>query len=116
MKNDGYDEMDRLINQVLKEEPEFSLSADFANRVSRKVGDRMLRKQLITEYALKVGVIILPLLILAGIWFFVSPQTIQGWFNNPVGEYLPYILLIVLIGFVVFADQVILRFFLLRRK
>ena len=41
MKNDGYDEMDRLINQVLKEEPEFSLSADFANRVSRKVGDRL---------------------------------------------------------------------------
>lgn len=116
MKSNGYDEMDQLINQALKEEPEFSLPADFANRVSRKVGDRMLRKQLITEYALKIGVIVVPFLILAGIWFFVSPKTVQSWLSNPVGEYLPYILLILLVAFIVFADQVVLRFFLLRRK
>jgi hypothetical protein len=116
MKEEAYTEMDQLIQQVLKEEPEFSLSTDFADRVSRKVGDRMLKRRLITEYALKIGVIVVPLLVLAGIWFFVSPETIQGWLTNPAGEYLPYILLIVLVAFVVFADQVVLRFFLLRRK
>lgn len=116
MKEEAYNEMDQLIHEVLKEEPRFSLSTDFADRVSRKVGDRMLRRRLITEYALKIGVTIVPLLVLAGIWFFVSPETIQSWLRNPLGEYLPYILLIVLIAFVVFADQVVLRFFLLRRK
>ena len=116
MKEEAYNEVDQLIHEVLKEEPEFSLSTDFADRVSRKVGDRMLRRRLITEYALKIGVIIFPFLVLAGIWFFVSPETIQTWLKNPAGEYLPYLLFMVLIAFIVFADQVVLRFFLLRRK
>lgn len=116
MKEEAYNEMEQLIHQVLTEEPEFSLPADFADRVSRKVGNRMLRKQLITEYSLKLGVVVVPFLVLAGIWFFVSPKTVETWLGNPVGEYLPYILLMVLIAFIVFADQVVLRFFLLRRK
>ncbi|GET31865.1 hypothetical protein PbJCM13498_07280 [Prolixibacter bellariivorans] len=116
MKEEAYNEMDQLIGQVLKEEPEFSLPADFANRVSRKVGDRMLRKRLLSEYAWKVGVIVVPLLILAGIFFYFDPKTISQMLSNVSNEYLPYILLIVLVGLVIFADQVILRFFLLRRK
>lgn len=116
MKKDAYNEMDQLISQVLNEEPEFSLSTDFADRVSRKVGDRMLKKRLLSEYALKVGVIVVPLLILAGIFFYFDPKTINQMLSNAANEYLPYILLIVLVGLVVFADQVILRFFLIRRK
>jgi protein-S-isoprenylcysteine O-methyltransferase Ste14 len=116
MKEEAYNEMDQLISQALNEEPEFSLSTDFADRVSRKVGDRMLRKRLLSEYAWKVGVIVVPLLILAGIFFYFDPKTISHLFSNPANEYFPYILLIVLVGLIVFADQVILRFFLLRRK
>ena len=116
MNKNEYNDMDRLIDQVLNEEPEFQLSVDFADHVTRKVGDRMLRKRLVTEYAMKVGVIVIPLLILTGIFFYISPQSIQSWVSTSGGEFLPYILFIVLIAFIVFADQVILRFFLLRRK
>ncbi|GET29690.1 hypothetical protein [Prolixibacter sp. SD074] len=116
MKEEAYNEMDQLIHEVLEEGPEFSLSTDFAGRVSRKVGDRMLRKRLLSEYAWKVGVIVVPLLILTGIFFYFDPKTIHQMFSNAANEYLPYILLIVLVGLIVFADQVILRFFLLRKK
>lgn len=104
-------EIDDLINEALRTEPDYFLSSSFTDKLVIKVRRNLIWKELVTEFALKIGLIIIALIILTVCLIF--PSTKEG---NPVILYIMNNLHFAgIIGFLVlftfFIDQVILKYF-----
>lgn len=104
-------EIEALINEALRTEPGYSLSSSFTDKLVIKVQRDLLWKELVTEFVLKIGLIILALIILAVCLIFPSMKE-----GSPVVMYIMNNLQFVgiisfLIVFTFFIDQVLLKYF-----
>ena len=106
---------EKLLDEVLKTEPQFELSDKFADLLAEKMGRKFAWQQYLNEF----------LIYLAAIFGFVAVSVaIQFvWFGADWKQWLEFgvqnISLIfgvnILLVFVLFADKVLLRYFIYRR-
>jgi len=104
-------EIEALIDEALRADPDFSLSSSFTDKLLIKVHRHLAWKELFTEFALKIGLVAGTLIILAICLIFPAPKE-----GNPVILFLMnniqiIVIISVLILFTYFIDQVLLRYF-----
>ena len=105
---------DNLIDEVLRTELEFSLPDNFADSLAENIGRRFAWEQYIKEFLIYLAVIV-------GIVVVTAVMT-YIWYNNNLSEWLEFIgkNAITIIGinlvvvFILFADRVLLRYFMYR--
>ncbi|WP_320110311.1 hypothetical protein [Draconibacterium orientale] len=105
---------DKLLREAFTAEPEFKLSENFTDDLVKKVEQRFAWQQYLREFAIYLAVILgimLVTAVLAFVWFDV---TVSGWtafFTQNASLVVGINLLVV---FVLFADRVLLRYFMYR--
>jgi len=102
-------ELDQIIDRGFRSEPTFSLSVDFAKKVTLKVIGRELWKNDLREYFLMSFVIIALLLFVTGFYYFVDKDFVVDAFAFITKNIIPIVSLLIVVNFVFFADKVILK-------
>jgi hypothetical protein len=104
-----HEELDQIIDKSLKAEPQFKLSADFAQKVVMTVVRRKQWKADLREY-LSISAVLLSLLALVlGFYYFVNKDIVLQVFHFVTENTIPVILIAFLLNFIFFADRVLLR-------
>jgi hypothetical protein len=114
LNEDKYFEVDDLLDEALKTDPEFKLSDNFADIVAEKMGRKFAWEQYIREFLIYLGAIISLLAVPVTIQFIFFGAAWQEWLrliNNNI-SLLGGILFLVI--FILFADRVLLRYFMHR--
>jgi hypothetical protein len=111
--NNRNESVDSLIKQSLSKDDNFQIPLDFAERLAKKFEARIMRKQLLGEWWLKILVIAGACIILFGALFYVRGNDILKVF---VLENLSVLLIILTVVFVFFIDQVILKLLFFRKN
>jgi hypothetical protein len=99
-------------DEVLKTPPQFTLSDNFAEQVAVKAGKRFAWEQYFREYLLYLGVIAGILIISAGMSYFWLESNWIRWLELLNSNSAAIIGAVFLLLFVLFADKVLLRYFL----
>ena len=102
-------ELDQIIDRGFKSEPTFSLSVDFAKKVTLKVIGRELWKNDLREYFFMSFVVIALISFVAGFYYFVDKDFVIKVFAYISKNIIPIVSLLVVVNFVFFADKVILK-------
>ena len=100
-------ENDRLLDRLLKEEPDYFLSDDFADNLVKKIKIRQSVKQNTIEFLTILGVVIVILLSFSGTYYFLNKDNFMVLKSFVFNGYTPVAALIIL--FVFFMDKVLLR-------
>lgn len=105
-----HEELDQIIDKSLKAEPQFKLSADFAQKVVMTVVRRRQWKADLREY-LSISAVLLSLFALVlGFYYFVNKDIVLQAFRFVTENTIPVVLIAFLLNFIFFADRVLLRF------
>lgn len=105
---------DDLLMKVLKQEPLFSLSDNFADMVAEKAGRRFAWAQYLREFFIYLSVLLgvsLVVAVMSLIWF---QNDLKNWLDFLVSNIWIVAGINILIVFVLFTDRVLLRYFLYR--
>jgi len=103
------EELDQIIEKSLKTEPEFRLSANFAQKVVFKVVRRERWMTDLKEYLYLVGVLLSLLVLVSGFYYFVDKEFVLQALAFLAENTVPVILIVFLLNFILFADKVLLR-------
>jgi len=103
---------DKLLNEVLASEPEFTLSDNFADLMAEKMGRRFAWMQYIKEFFIYLGVIIGILLVTAVIAFVWFDADWKNWFDFLLSNITLVFGINFILVFILFADRVLLRYFM----
>ncbi len=109
-----FDDTNKLLDEVLTSEPGFALPDNFADLMAEKMGRRFAWMQYLKEFLIYLGVIV-------GIAV-ASAAMALFWFDADWRKWLDFLLTNMtlvagvnfLLVFVLFADRVLLRYFLFR--
>ncbi|HYQ58703.1 MAG TPA: hypothetical protein VEP89_15290 [Draconibacterium sp.] len=105
---------DKLLKEAFTSEQEFKLSENFTDALVKKVEKRFAWEQYLREFAIYMAVvlgIILVAAVLAFVWFDV---TVSGWLAFLTQNVWLVVGINFLVVFVLFADRVLLRYFMYR--
>lgn len=105
---------DELIDEVLKTEPGCILSDGFVDELAEKVERRFAWQQYLKEFLIYLGVIVGILMVSAGmalIWYDANWREWGQFMLNNAGILMGVNVLVV---FILFADRVLLRYFLFK--
>jgi hypothetical protein len=100
-------ENDRLLDKLLKEEPGYFLSEDFADNLVKKINIRQSVKQNIMEFLTILGAVVGILSSFGATYYILNKETFMIIKSFVFNGYTPIVILIVL--FVYFMDKVMLR-------
>jgi len=113
------DNFDQLIDQALSADPEFDIPALFAEKVVTRLERQLAWRQVLLDFGLKVLVVIGVLAVLCGTLYWAnadkSLQNIE-WFSFFIHNLVPISEAVMATFFTFFVDQVVLRYFMNRRK
>ena len=117
MLNDGkYNENDKWLVDALKSEPGFVLPDNFADKIAEKMSRKFAWSQYLKEFGVYVGVVAGILLILGAVQIFLAGADWKNWLDF-ITKNLPVVIGIsVLSLFILFADRVLLRYFMHHSK
>lgn len=101
---------ERILNEILKSEPQYSLPGNFADMVANKAGRKFAWESYFKEFLIYLGVI-------AGI-IAVAAAMAFIWFSADLKEWTTFLLsniswvagINILVIFILFADRVLLRY------
>lgn len=116
LNNEKNTDQDKIINEVLKTEPEFILSDNFAEKLAKKVSHRFTWNQYFKEFLIYLGVLAgigATLAIMAFIWYRAN---IDEWANFLLANISWVTGIGILVLFILFADRVVLRYFMFKSK
>jgi hypothetical protein len=103
----GFPDEDSWMDNLLKEDPEYQLSDDFADKLIKKIDLAESVKQSLFEFLMILGVILLILGTFFGIYYFFKKDDFMVFSSVLNNSYVPEIAVIAL--FILFADKVLLR-------
>lgn len=114
LENNTKFDTDKLLDEVLRTEPEFTLPDNFADQLAEEMATHFAWKQYLREFLIYLGVIL-------GIVAITGAMTLI-WFNADWPKWLTFItenIVLVaganlLLVFVLFADKVLLRYFMFK--
>jgi hypothetical protein len=115
MYNDEkYFDTEKLLDEALKTEPQFELSANFADVLAEKIGQKFAWQQYFREFMIYVGAIVGLLAVPVAIQLVLFGESWHKWLGL-VGDNISIVGGITfLVMFVLFADRVLLRYFMFR--
>ncbi|WP_346856975.1 hypothetical protein [uncultured Draconibacterium sp.] len=105
---------EKLVDEVFKTEPAYFLSDNFAEVMAGKAGRHFAWKQYIKEFLIYLAVIFGILVMTAGMAFFWFDANMLNWFDFLISNLTLVAGINFLVIFVLFADRVLLRYFLYR--
>ena len=110
------EELDHIIENSFRTEPEFQLPADFASRVTRAVVRREQWKIDLREYLLYSGVILALVALVGGFYYFIDQNFMLKVFAFLKESWPSVTTIALLLNFIFFVDKVLLRFLFSRRN
>jgi len=105
---------DKLLNEVLASEPEFALPENFADLMAEKMGRSIAWMQYLKEFFIYLGVILGILLVTAVMVFVWFDADWKKWFDFLLSNITLVFGINFLLVFILFADRVLLRYFMYR--
>ncbi len=102
-------ELDQIIEKSFSDLPDFHLSADFAQRVTRTIVQRGQWKTDLIEYLSITGILVFLLTIASGTYYLVNKELLLQIFTFVSQNVVPVILIVFLLNFILFTDRVLLR-------
>ena len=111
---DKYFDTDKLLNEALKTEPYFVLPENFADLVASKMERKFALKQYFREFLIYLFAIIGLLVVPVTIQFVFFGAVWQDWVHLITNNITLMGGIIFLLIFVLFADRVLLRYFMHR--
>lgn len=101
--------LDQILEKSLSFDPGFSLSVDFANKVTQTIVSREQWKIDLREYLLFSGVVIGLVALVGGFYYFVDQNFMLNVFSYLKENWLSVATVVLLLNFIFFADKVLLR-------
>ncbi|HPE75694.1 MAG TPA: hypothetical protein PLC80_06375 [Draconibacterium sp.] len=116
MYNKGkYFDTEKLLDEVLKTEPQFELSDKFADVLAEKMGRKFAWQQYFNEFLIYLGAILGFIAVSVSIQFLWFDAEWEQWLQFIVQNISLILGINFLVVFILFADRVLLRYFLHRR-
>ena len=113
-KKENFFDTDELMREVLKTDPGFTLSDNFADKIAEKAETSFAWQQYFKEFFIYLGVILGIVGVVAGmsfLWFGLKTDMAISYLQANI----PFILgTFFLVVFILFADRVLLRYFMYR--
>ena len=104
-------ELDRLIQEALKEKPEYELSLTFTDTLLEKVEKRLWWREVVQAFAMKTAIVVGTLVILLVILILPSWDTSNPFLTLLLDNWQLVTGICFLILFTFFSDQVLLKYF-----
>ena len=114
LNEEKYFEVDDLLDEALKTDPEYKLSDNFADVLAEKMGRRFAWEQYIREFLIYLGAIIGLLAVPFTIQVVFFGANWQEWLRLIANNSSVVIGILFLVIFILFADRVLLRYFMHR--
>ncbi len=115
-KEEKYFDAEKLVDDVLIAEPGFELSDNFADVVAQKVGRRFAWQQYFREFLIYLGVFVGAGVVWAILSFVFFGADWRVWLNFATSNMGLIAGINIIIVFVLFADRVLLRYFMFRAE
>ncbi len=109
---DNYFDKEQLLNEVLKTKPGFILSENFADNLEKIAGQKMAWANYWSEFLVYLGAIAAVAAVWIAILFIWFEADWKKWLNFISGNLSLVAGIAILVVFVLFADRVLLRYFL----
>ena len=110
--NDKYFDTDNLLDEVLKIDPQFELSDKFADRLAEKMGRKFAWNQYLNEFLIYLAAIFGFVAVSVAIQFVWFAADLQRWVEFITQNITLILGINFLVVFVLFADRVLLRYFM----
>lgn len=107
-----YFDTDKVLDEVLKTEPEFVLSDNFADMLAEKMERKFAWEQYFREFLIYLAAIIGLLVVPVAIQFIFFGAQIKEWLQLATNNISLVVGVMFLLVFILFADRVLLRFFM----
>ena len=109
---DDYYDKEQLLDEVLKTNPGFILSENFADNMAKIAGQRMAWANYWNEFLVYLGALAGVAVVWIAILFIWYEANWKEWLNFLTGNLTLVAGIVFLVVFVLFADRVVLRYFL----
>jgi len=109
-----YFDTEKLLDEALKAEPEFALPDNFADMLAAKMERKFAWEQYLREFLIYLGAIIGLLAVPMAIQFIFFGANWQEWFRLIANNISLIGGIMFLVIFILFADRVLLRYFMHR--
>ena len=107
---------DQLLKEVFTSEPEFKLPKNFTDKLVSKVEKRFAWEQYLREFAIYLAVILGIMVVSAALAFVWYNAKIDSWLAFLTTNVSLVVGINLLLVFVLFADRVLLRYFMYRAE
>jgi len=114
LNEEKYFESDELLDEALKTDPQFILSDNFADVLAEKMGRRFAWEQYIKEFLIYLAAIVGLAGVTVGIQFVWFDASWREWLQLLTNNISMVGGIVFLVMFVLFADRVLLRYFMFR--
>ena len=102
-------ELEHILDQSFRSEPDFHLPADFARQVTQTVVRREQWKTDLFEYLYLSCVLVFLLAVVSGLYYFIDKQLVLNVLTYLSGNVIQVALILFILNFILFADRVLLR-------
>lgn len=102
-------ELEHILDQSFRSEPDFHLPDGFARQVTRTVVRREQWKTDLFEYLYLTCVFVFLLTIASGFYYFIDKQLVLNVLTFLSGNIIQVALILFILNFILFADRVLLR-------
>jgi len=109
-----YIDTEKLLDEALKTEPELKLSDNFANLLVEKIERKFAWEQYLREFLIYLGAILGLLAVPVAIQFILFDAKLQEWLQLVTNNISLVAGVVFLLVFILFADRVLLRYFMHR--
>lgn len=113
-KEEKYFDTDKLIDEALKTEPQFNLSDNFADMLAEKMSRKFAWQQYFTEFFIYLAAIVGLVAVSVAIQFVWFGAQWQDWLQFIAQNIFLIAGVNLLLVFILFADRVLLRYFMHR--
>ena len=110
------EELDNLIAETFRFEPEYKLPADFASKLTKLVIKHEQWKTDLREYFYLTTVLFLLIILAFGFYYFIDKAFVNRIIEFISQNYIPVLLIGFITNFILFADRVLLRLLFNRQK
>lgn len=107
-----YFDSDKLLDDVLKTDPGFTLSENFATLIAEKVSRKFAWSQYLKEFLIYLSAILGIILVTAIMVFIWFDANLANWLTFFSSNLITILGINVLVVFILFADRVLLRYFM----
>ena len=115
-ENEKYFDAAKIVDDALKSEPNFSLSDNFAERVAEKVSRKLAWQQYVKEFLIYLGAFVGIAMVSAAIALIWYDTNWTEWLNFFISNAGLVVGINFLAVFILFADRVLLRYFMFRAE